>query len=95
MVEIEKKDDGKCLIICPPTPPDEDELIKETFLFLKHPIVPAVSALTYPPLANPLSLGYDKTPEIVTVVLFWRAREEKNEFRTFQIIGHFAQKTEN
>ena len=37
MVEFEKKDDGKCLIICPPMPPDEDELIKDTFFFLKHP----------------------------------------------------------
>ena len=33
MVEIEKKDDGKCLIICPFMPPDEDELIKDTFFF--------------------------------------------------------------
>ena len=37
MVEFEKKDNGKCLIIRPPMPPDEDEMIKETFFFLKHP----------------------------------------------------------
>ena len=37
MVEFEKKDNGKCLIIRPPMPPDEDEMIKETFYFLKHP----------------------------------------------------------
>ena len=39
MVEFEKKDNGKCLIIRPPMPPDEDEMIKETFFFLKHPNV--------------------------------------------------------
>ena len=37
MDEIEKKENGKCLIICSPMPPDEDELIKDILFFLKHP----------------------------------------------------------
>ena len=37
MVEFEKKDNGKCLIIRPPMPPDEDEMIKETFFFFETP----------------------------------------------------------
>ena len=37
MVEFEKKDNGKCLIIRPPMPPDEDEMIKDTFFFFETP----------------------------------------------------------
>ena len=66
---------------------------RSTVLFTANAL--ASGRVKFPPQLLKKKWGSGITKEIVTFSQFWPTREAKVEFRTFQIIQHFAEKNEN